>query len=494
MEKIIEKLEAKLKSDFNAEIISKKEIDKNTFYIDADGVGAVDKEAYESDLQDGNVVSIYSISGAYIDGDSENKMVTRISVWVFDNENKYDEFIQKKSAEKEGDHRTIGKNLGLFTFSKAVGKGLPLYTEKGAAIKRVLERLVVDEEMRRGYKHVSTPDITKKELYEKSGHLEKYSDDMYNPIQVDDEEFILRPMTCPHHFELYLSEPRSYRDLPMRIAEISKLYRYEKSGQLTGLLRVRSFCLSDAHIICENRSQATEEVKGALDLIKDINSKLGFKEGEDYWFRLSLGNKSDGFEGAEECLRSALKDKKINFVEAIGEATFYGPKIDIQISSSSGKEDTAFTVQWDEVMAGKFDMTYIGSDGKKHQPIIIHRSSIGSVERIMAFLIEKYKGSFPFFISPTQVSIINVSDSSLEYAKKFEQSLREKGIRTETDFGGARLGQKLKKAKLSLTPYIAIVGDKDADENKITLESRSDEKIELDFEKAIEKLVEENSI
>lgn len=403
---------------------------------------------------------------------------------------------ENKEMDKN-DHRVIGKELGLFTFSDVVGKGLPLYTDKGATIRRELERFIVDEEIKRGYKHVSTPDIAKIDLYKKSGHYPYYKDSMYAPIDIDGEEFMLRPMTCPHHFELYLSKPRSYRELPLRIAEMSKLYRYELSGVLTGIVRTRSFCLSDAHIICADRNQAVSEIKGALDLISFAQNIFGLKKGEDYFYRLSLGDRKDdtkyykddnAWDEAENALREVLKSQDVPFIEVADEAAFYGPKIDIQMKDVRGKEDTAFTVQYDFVMPKRFNLVYTDNEGKEKETIVVHRSSIGSIERIMAFLIEKYEGAFPLWLSPVQVKVIPVRENHNEYAEKIFQMLKENGIRSELDNADENLGTKVRDAKTNKIPYWIVLGDKEIESGKVTLESRSGEKIELSQEELLEKI------
>ena len=291
----------------------------------------------------------------------------------------------------ERDHKKLGQQLGLFYIDETVGKGLPMLLSKGAALRRELERFIVDEEIKRGYNHVYTPDLARLELYKKSGHYPHYQDSMYAPITIDDEEFMLRPMTCPHHFQLYLSRPHSYRELPMRIAEVAKLYRYEQSGELMGLQRVRTFCLSDAHIICASEEQAVDEMGEALDLIEYANGKLGLEFGTDYSYRLSLGDRKNtekyykddkGWEKAEDLLRKLMKKRGVKFEEAKNEAAFYGPKIDIQMKNANGKEDTAFTVQYDLCMPERFNLAYIGEDGKEHRAFVVHRSSIGAIERI----------------------------------------------------------------------------------------------------------------
>lgn len=383
--------------------------------------------------------------------------------------------------EKERDHKKLGRELDLFAFSETVGKGLPLYTPKGATIRRELERFIVDEEIRRGYQHVMTPDIAKLALYEKSGHYPHYKDSMYAPIKDEDEEFMLRPMTCPHHFELYLREPHSYRELPIRYAEIAKLYRYEQSGELMGLQRTRSFCLSDAHIICASEEQAVEEVNRALDLIEYANSVLGLRMGEDYSYRLSLGDRAntekyykndEAWEKAEALLRDAMEKRGVDFVEAKDEAAFYGPKIDIQMKNVNGKEDTAFTVQYDFCMPERFDLTYVGEDGRPHRAFVVHRSSIGSIERTMAFLIEKYGGDFPLWLSPVQARVLPVSDKHNAYAGEVRDALHGAGIRAELDDANESLGKKIRSGKEEKIPYLVVVGDKEAADKTVTAESR----------------------
>lgn len=382
----------------------------------------------------------------------------------------------------KNDHRVIGKELGLFVFSDVVGKGLPLYTDKGATLRRELERFIVDEEIKRGYKHVSTPDIAKLDLYKKSGHYPYYKDTMYSPIDIDGEEFMLRPMTCPHHYELYLSKPHSYRELPMRIAEMAKLYRYEASGNLAGLVRVRSFCLADAHIICANNEQSSQEVEKALDLITYVAGVFNLKKGEDFWYQLSLGDRSDdkkyfkddkAWDDAEEILRKVLQNQDVKFTEAENEAAFYGPKIDVQMKDVRGQENTAFTVQYDFLAPGRFELSYTDADGAvKLCTSVIHRSSIGAIERIMAFLIEKYEGAFPLWLSPVQVKVIPVRTNHNEKAEEIFKLLIENGIRAEFAGEDANLGTKVRETKENKAPYWIVMGDKEVESGKLTLESR----------------------
>lgn len=402
---------------------------------------------------------------------------------------------------EDRDHKKIGREMELFTFSDTVGKGLPLWLPKGATVRRELERFIVDEEIRRGYLHVRTPDIAKLELYKKSGHYPHYKDSMYAPIVIDEDEFMLRPMTCPHHFELFLSKPHSYRELPMRIAELAQLYRYEQSGELMGLQRVRTFCLADAHIVCANEEQAVEEIGKALDLIEYVTSIFNLKLDIDYRYRLSLGDikntekyyKNDSaWEKGEDLLRKLMQKRGSKFEEAKDEAAFYGPKIDIQMKNANGKEDTAFTVQYDFCMPSRFNLNYIGEDGKEHLAFVVHRSSIGAIERIMAFLIEKYAGAFALWLSPVQVKIIPVRTNHNEYAKKVFELLKENNIRVELDDADENLGSKVRDAKNNKIPYWVVIGDKEIEAKKVTLESRDTGALgQMSEEEILEKLLKE---
>lgn len=402
--------------------------------------------------------------------------------------------IVEPVQEKDWDHKKLGRELDLFTFSDVVGKGLPLWTPKGAAIRRTLERFIVDEEIKRGYDHVYTPDIAKLDLYKKSGHYPYYKESMYSPIEIEDEEFMLRPMTCPHHFELFLDKPRSYRELPIRYAELAKLYRFEKSGELMGLQRVRSFCLADAHIIC-TKEQAGDEINEVLDLIEYIAKVLGLTKDTDFSFRLSLGDRKDekkyfkddaSWDHAEEELRKVLIKRKSKFVEAQGEAAFYGPKIDIQMVNANGKEDTAFTVQYDFVMPKRFKLEYVNEEGGKTEAVVVHRSSIGAIERSIAFLIEKYRGVFPVWLSPVQVKVLPISEKHLDYANKIFKKLRDGGIRIEIDERAETLGNKIRNAQNEKVPYMIVLGDKEIENNEVSVRNRAGENSTMQLSKFID--------
>jgi len=428
---------------------------------------------------------LMSIAGAYWRGDEHNAMLQRIYGIAFASQKELEEYLKIQEEIKKRDHRKIGKDLDLFVFSDLVGKGLPIFTEKGSIIRRELERFVVDEELKRGYKHIYTPDLANVELYKTSGHYPYYKETMYPVMKVDEEELILRPMTCPHHFQYYASRPRSYRELPFRIAELAKQFRYEKSGELLGLMRVRLFCLADSHIICQ-KDQAIGELNQVIDLIEYIALVLGYKPGENYRYRLSLGDRKDtkkyyqddeSWDYAESVLRDVLTQRKANFFEAEKEAAFYGPKIDIQMKNVGGKEDTAFTVQYDFVMPKRFKLSYIDKDGKEKEPIVIHRSSIGAIERTMAFLIEHYAGAFPVWLSPVQVKIIPVADRHLEHAHKLEKEMKSKGIRAEVDDRSERMNPKIRQAQLEKIPYMVIIGDKEMADNTVSVRLRSGEQL-----------------
>lgn len=391
---------------------------------------------------------------------------------------------------KDRDHKKLGRILDLFTFSETVGKGLPLWTPKGATIRRTLERWVVDEEIKDGYLHVYTPDIAHLNLYKKSGHYPYYKEFMYAPITIDDEEYMLRPMTCPHHFELYLSRPHSYKELPMRLAELAKLYRYEQSGELMGLQRVRSFCLADAHIIAR-KTQVKSEINRVFDLIERLTNTLGLKpymddrNKGDYYYRLSLGDRKNtkkyfkddaAWDYAEKILEEVLEERKkihaIRTDKKKDEAAFYGPKIDIQMWNVNGKEDTAFTVQYDLVMPKRFNLTYVNEHGEQEQPIVIHRSSIGAIERIIALLIEKYAGAFPLWLAPIQVMLIPISDRQIEAARKIEKKLQNAGIRIELDERAESMQAKIRDATLQKVPYMGIMGDQEIKNKTISVRIR----------------------
>lgn len=442
------------------------------------------------------------LAGAYWRGDEKNKMLTRIYGVAFETEKELEDYLKMMEEAEKRDHRKLGKELDLFVFSKIVGKGLPLLTPKGTIIRKELEKFVLEEETKRGYQHVVTPNLAKVELYKKSGHYPYYKDTMYPIMKVDEEELILRPMTCPHHFELYNSKPRSYKELPVRFAEIAHQYRYEKSGELSGLTRVRMFCLADAHIIC-TKEQADDEIKNVLDLIDYANKVFGLEKGKDYRYRLSLGDRDDNkkyykddtaWENAENILRSTLEKIGAPYFEAKGEAAFYGPKIDVQMKKVNGQEETAFTVQYDFVMPKRFELKYIDKDGKENEPVVIHRSSIGCFERTMAFLIEHFAGAFPLWLSPVQAVILPIGEKQNDYAEKILSEMKKENIRAEIPDSNETLGKRIREAELKKIPYILVVGDKEIAADSVSVRQRGKGDLgALKLDKLIEKLKKEIS-
>lgn len=481
---------------YKLELIKELEAAKATIYKSGDFVDLCAGPHIKSTKEiNSDGFKLTKIAGAYWKGSEKNPMLTRIYGVAFESKQELENYLAQIEEAEKRDHRILGKKLDLFVFTDLVGKGLPLFTEKGSIIRREMERFIVDEEIKRGYKHVYTPDIAKVDLYKKSGHYPYYKDSMYPVMKVEGEELILRPMTCPHHFQLYASKPRSYKELPMRIAELAKQFRYEKSGELSGLFRVRLFCLADAHIICK-KEQASDEINGVLDLIEYVAEALGLEKTKDYRYRLSLGDRKDnkkyykddkswGF--AENILRTVLKQRKAPFFEAKGEAAFYGPKIDIQMKDFSGKENTAFTVQYDFVMPKRFELTYIDKDGSKKEAIVIHRSSIGAIERVMAFLIEHYAGALPFWLSPIQVEILPVGEKHRKFAEQTSKKFKENGFRVEISDSDDTVGKKIREAELQKIPYIIVVGDKEMNSNNLAVRSRGKKDIDtIDTDKFIE--------
>lgn len=405
---------------------------------------------------------------------------------------------KKEEKLKNWDHRKLGKELDLFCFSDLVGPGLPLFTPKGTIIKRTLERWIEDEEAKRGYLQTATPDIARVALYEKSGHWQHFRNDMYPAMEIYADKYVMRPMTCPHQFMIYNSRPRSYRELPLRYSELSKLYRREKSGELFGLIRhAGGWSFADAHIICLPE-QMEEEFEKVVDLIQYVMKTLQITE---YWYRFSKWdpkNKegkyvddSESWNRTQKSMKKIIDRMKLKYEEAEGEAAFYGPKLDVQLKNINGKDETAFTVQIDFVLAEKFDMTYIDKDGKGKRPIIIHRSSIGCLERTIAFLIEKYAGAFPAWLSPVQARIIPVSEKFKKYASEIMNKLSESAIRAEIDDSDESLGKRIHEAEKQKIPYMLVVGEKEEKEKAVAVRPREGKQEVMKVEKFIEKLSKE---
>ena len=445
-------------------------------------------------------VKILSTSGAYWRGDEHNKMLQRIYAISFPKASQVEEYLAKLEEAKERDHRKIGKDQELFMTHKLVGSGLPLYLPKGATIRRVLERYIQDKELALGYQHVYTPSLANVALYKTSGHWEHYKDDMFPMMKMGDEEIVLRPMNCPHHMLIYKSKMRSYRDLPIKIGELANDFRYEDSGSVCGLERVRQMCQNDAHLFVRP-DQIKEEVGKVLSLIKEVYQEdFGFPASA-FSYRLSLRDKNNKekyidndemWETAESQLREILKELNIDFYEAEGEAAFYGPKIDIQIKTALNHDITIPTCQLDFALPERFELEYVGEDGEKHRPVVIHRAILGSSDRFISFLLEETKGILPLWLAPVQVEVMPLTDKQRDYAVKVTEDLRKVGIRVELDDRQEKIGYKIREAQLSKIPYMLILGDKEVQNEQVGVRSRSEGDIgAMDEDKFIEKVNEE---
>lgn len=417
---------------------------------------------------------LLSLAGAYWRGDSKNEQLTRIygtSWWTKEDLEKQLALIEDR---KERDHRKIGKDMGIFMFDELVGRGLPMYLPNGFTVRRLLADYIMNKEIALGYKHVMTPSLGNVNLYKTSGHWAHYKDDMFPAMELDDEAYVLRPMNCPHHMVMFRSKLHSYRDLPVRIAEIANDFRFEASGALTGLERARSFTQNDSHIFCRP-DQIGSEFKNVLKLILDVYNDFGFK---DYKFRLSLrdiNNKEkyfgndDLWEKSEDELRSVLKELNADFYEAPGEAAFYGPKLDVQVKSAIGHDVTLSTIQLDYQLPERFELEYVAENGEKVRPVVIHRAILGSLDRFIAFLLEETKGVLPLWLAPVQTKIIPVNlQYHQEYCDKLVNKFIRAGIRFETDYRDEKLGKKIREAQIAKIPYQLVIGDDEVANNTIT--------------------------
>ncbi|CAM5201568.1 Threonine--tRNA ligase OS=Ureibacillus acetophenoni OX=614649 GN=thrS PE=3 SV=1 [Ureibacillus acetophenoni] len=432
---------------------------------------------------------LLSLAGAYWRGNSDNKMLQRIYGTAFFKKEDLEHHLKMLEEAKERDHRKIGKELELFTLSQTVGQGLPLWLPNGATIRRIIERYIVDKEVKLGYKHVYTPVLGSKRLYETSGHWDHYQEDMFPPMEMDNETLVLRPMNCPHHMEVYKSSMHSYRQLPIRIGELGTMHRYESSGGLSGLQRVRGMTLNDAHIFVRP-DQIKEEFKRVVELILDVYKDFDLN---DYKFRLSYRDPQDTekyfdddamWEKAQSMLKEAMDDLGLDYFEAEGEAAFYGPKLDVQVKTAIGKEETLSTVQLDFLLPERFDLTYVGEDGKQHRPVVIHRGVVSTMERFVAFLIEEYKGAFPTWLAPVQVEVIPVSNEvHYDYARNVVEKLQAFGLRVEMDDREEKLGYKIREAQMKKIPYMLVLGDKEMEANSVNVRrygSQDSETVALD--------------
>ena len=427
---------------------------------------------------------LLNIAGAYWRGNSDNKMLQRIYGTAFFKKEDLAEHLRLLEEAKERDHRKLGKELSLFTTSQKVGQGLPLWLPKGATIRRIVERYIVDKEERLGYSHVYTPIMGSVDLYKTSGHWDHYQDDMFPVMEMDNEQLVLRPMNCPHHMMVYKNSIHSYRELPIRIAELGLMHRYEMSGALSGLQRVRGMTLNDAHIFVRP-DQIKEEFQRVVSLVLDVYKDFDLK---DYSFRLSYRDPQDKekyfdddamWEKAQSMLKEAMDELGLEYFEAEGEAAFYGPKLDVQVRTALGKDETLSTVQLDFLLPERFDLTYIGEDGKQHRPVVIHRGVVSTMERFVAFLIEEYKGAFPTWLAPVQVQVIPVSpDAHHDYAKKVLEQLHSEGFRVEMDSRDEKIGYKIREAQMQKIPYMLVVGDKEVEENAVNVRKYGEQKSE----------------
>ncbi len=423
-----------------------------------------------------------SLTGAYWRGNEKNKMLSRIYGTCFDKKSDLNEYLTAVEEAKKRDHNKLGRELGIFMTDEKIGQGLPLLMPKGTKIFQTLTRFVEDEEERRGYVRTKTPYMAKSDLYKVSGHWDHYKDGMFviGDEEKDDEVFALRPMTCPFQYTIYNNGLKSYRDLPIRYGETSTLFRNEASGEMHGLIRVRQFTISEGHIVC-TPEQLEEEFKGCVDLIKYMLTCCGLQNDVTYRFSKwdpkdtkKYINEPEIWNKAEDTMRKILNHLGIEYTEAVGEAAFYGPKLDIQIKNVHGKEDTIITVQVDMFLAENFDMSYVDENGEKRRPYIIHRTSIGCYERTIALLIEKYAGAFPLWIAPTQVKVISLTDRNVESAKVISDKLYSYGIRTELDTRSETVGYKIRSAQLEKVPYMIVIGDKEAETGVVSVRRRGE--------------------
>ncbi|MBF4501694.1 threonine--tRNA ligase [Savagea sp. SN6] len=410
---------------------------------------------------------LLSLAGAYWRGNSDNKMLQRVYGTAFFKKDELKKHLKMLEEARERDHRKIGRELNLFMNSQKVGQGLPLWLPKGATIRRTIERYIVDIEEKLGYQHVYTPVLGSKDLYETSGHWGHYQDGMFPPMEMDNETLVLRPMNCPHHMMVYKNGIHSYRNLPVRIAELGTMHRYEMSGALSGLQRVRGMTLNDAHIFVRP-DQIKAEFKRVVELILAVYEDFNIT---DYSFRLSYRDPEDTekyfdddamWERAQKLLKEAMDELDLDYVEAEGEAAFYGPKLDVQVRTAIGMEETLSTVQLDFLQPERFDLTYVGEDGKQHRPVVIHRGVVSTMERFVAYLIEEYKGAFPTWLAPVQVEIIPVSnDVHYKYAEFVRDELVKRGIRVEIDDREEKMGYKIREAQVQKIPYTLVLGDRE---------------------------------
>ena len=424
-------------------------------------------------------IKLTSMSSAYWRGDAKNKSLQRVYGISFPKASELEEYLTKLEEAKGRDHRKLGKELGIFMTHDLVGKGLPMYLPNGYIVWELLENYIKGKEKKLGYKHVLTPPLATVDLYKTSGHWDHYKDGMFPKMEVEGEEFVLRPMNCPHHMMIYANSIHSYRDLPIRIGEIARDCRFEASGTLKGIERVRTFCQNDAHLFV-TPEQIEEEFKTVVNLILEAYKDLNIT---DYHFELSLRDPEDKvkyhpddemWNNAENTLRQVLNDIGIPYVEKIGEAAFYGPKLDVQVKPAVGNEYTLSTCQLDFCLPAKFNLSYIDKDGEKKMPVVLHRAVFGSIDRFIAYYLEETKGALPTWLAPVQVKVLPITDKQLDYAKEVYNKMLEKGIRVELDSRQEKLGYKIREAQMSKVPYILVIGDKEIEANAVGVRARSE--------------------
>ncbi len=426
----------------------------------------------------GNAFKLMSVTGAYWRGDSNRKMLQRIYGTCFQKKEELDEYLARLEEAKKRDHRKLGHDLQLFMTDELVGRGMPMFLSRGYTVWRELENYIRDKELRLGYQHVMTPCVGTVELYKTSGHWEHYKENMFPAMEVEDEMYVLRPMNCPHHMRIYASRPHSYRDLPLRIGEIAHDFRYESSGTLKGIERARHFCQNDAHLFV-TPEQIKDEVSRVCDLIFDCYKDFGIT---DYRCVLSLRDPADKhkyhdddamWNTAENALREVLVELGIDFTEEIGEAAFYGPKLDVNVRPAVGGEYTLSTCQLDFCLPAKFDLKYIDHDGSEKTPVVLHRAILGSLDRFMAYLLEETMGNLPLWLSPEQIRILTVTDRANPYGESIRTALTDGGFRAELDDRNEKIGKKIREAQIMKIPYMLVLGDKEVESGKITVRSRS---------------------
>ena len=446
------------------------------------------------------VFKLLSLAGAYWRGDSNNKMMQRIYGTAFFNKKDLKDYLQMREEAKERDHRKLGKELDLFMISPEVGSGLPFWLPKGATIRRTIERYITDKEISMGYEHVYTPIMADVELYKKSGHWDHYHEDMFPPMDMGDGEMlVLRPMNCPHHMEVYKNDVHSYRELPIRIAELGQMHRYEKSGALSGLQRVREMTLNDAHIFVRP-DQIKEEFMRVIDLMLAVFDDFNIT---DYRFRLSYRDPNNTakyfdddemWERAQRMLKETLDEKGLEYFEAEGEAAFYGPKLDVQVKTAIGIEETLSTVQLDFLLPQRFDLTYVGEDGENtHRPVVIHRGIISTLERFVAYLIEEYKGAFPTWLAPVQATLVPVNlELHSSYAEKMKEQMQALGMRVDLDTRNEKMGYKIRQSQTQKIPYQLVVGDQEVENESVTVRKYGEKKTEtIPFSEFLEHITDE---